>query len=165
MDWKHRCVGMELIDLLAVVAVLVSVLGGLFGGIILAKKGVKGTKTAQDSISSMYSTYNQQVKDVLQIKDSQIKRLQNKIQQLEPEIQESESNSPIELGSLEKLATDRGINPALLKNPIIQKLIKKYTKGMGIEEIVAVVDQLGILKGNKQSKSETPGIQNNPNYF
>jgi len=156
---------MEIIDLFAVIAILGAVLGGVFGGIILVKRGEKGKKTAQDSISSMYSTYNQQVKDVLQIKDSQIKRLQNKIQQLEPEIQESSNDSPIELGALEKLATDRGINPALLKNPFLQKLIKKYTKGMGIEEIVAIVDQLGILKGNKQSKSETPSLENNPNYF
>jgi len=166
MEWKQRCVSMtELFDLIAIVSVLVSVLGGVFGGIILIKRGEKGKKTAQDSISSMYSTYNQQVKDVLQIKDSQIKRLQNKIQQLEPEIQESSTDSPIELGALEKIASDRGINPALLKNPIVQKYIKKYTKGMGIEEIIAIVDQLGILKGNKQPKSETPSVQNNPNYF
>jgi len=117
----------------------------------------KGSKTAQDSISSMYQTYNTQVKDVLEIKDKQIKRLNNKIQQLEPDLeQESTSNSPLELGALEKLAQERGINPALLKNPVIQKLIKKYTKGMGIEEIIAIADQFGLLKGNKQSQSKDP---------
>jgi len=157
---------MELLDLAfgSMIAGMVFFL--VMFGLYRANPGKKGTKTAQDSISSMYSTYNQQVQDVLKIKDSQIKRLQNKIQQLEPELEQTDSNSPIELGSLEKLATDRGINPALLKNPVIQKLIKKYTKGMGIEEIIAVVDQLGILKGNKQSKPGAPELEaNNPNYF
>jgi len=116
----------------------------------------KGTKTAQDSISSMYETYNTQVKDVLAIKDKQIKSLHNKIQQLEPDLEQPEANTPLELGALEKLAQERGINPALLKNPVIQKLIKKYTKGMGIEEIIAIADQFGLLKGNKQSQSKDP---------
>jgi len=157
---------MEIIDLLAVIAILASVLGGVFGGISLLKRGQKTTKTAQDSISSMYSTYNQQVKDVLQIKDSQIKRLQNKIQQLEPNLEEDQTNTPIELGALENLAKERGINPAILKNPMLQKLIKKYTKGMGIEEIIAIADQFGLLKGNKQSKSDNPPIvQDNPQFF
>jgi len=156
----------ELIDLLAVIAVLVAVLGGVFGGIIMLKKGEKTTKTAQESISTMYKTYNTQVKDVLQIKDSQIKRLQNKIQQLEPELEQTTENTPLELGALEKLATERGINPALLKNPIIQKMIKKYTKGMGIEEIIAIAEQFGLLKGNKQPESKNPLLAaDNPQFF
>jgi len=156
----------ELYEFLSIIAVIVGVLGGVFGGIILLKRGEKGKKTAQDSISSMYSTYNQQVKDVLQIKDSQIKRLQNKIQQLEPNLEETTENTPLELGALEKLAQERGINPAILKNPMLQKLIKKYTKGMGIEEIIAIADQFGLLKGNKQPKSETQGLEtSNANFF
>jgi len=135
-------------------------------GISRLNRGSKGSKTAQESISSMYSTYNQQVKDVIAIKDSQLKRLQNKITQLEPNLEEDQSNTPIELGALENLAKERGINPALLKNPMLQKLIKKYTKGMGIEEIIAIADQFGLLKGNKQSKSDTPPIvQDNPQFF
>jgi len=157
---------MEIIDLVfgSMIAGMVFFL--VMYGISRLKPGVKTTKTAQDSISSMYSTYNQQVKDVLAIKDSQLKRLQNKIQQLEPESQESSNDSPIELGALEKIASERGINPAILKNPMLQKLIKKYTKGMGIEEIIAIADQFGLLKGNKQSKSDNPAIvQDNPQFF
>ena len=132
----------------------------------MLKKGEKSRKTAQDSISSMYSTYNQQVKDVIAIKDSQLKRLQNKIQQLEPELEGNIEDKPLELGALEKLAQERGINPALLKNPMLQKLIKKYTKGMGIEEIIAIADQFGLLKGNKQSQSKDPlAIQDSSQFF
>jgi len=126
----------------------------------------KGTKTAQDSISSMYETYNTQVKDVLAIKDKQIKSLHNKIQQLEPDLEQQEANTPLELGALEKLAQERGINPALLKNPVIQKMIKKYTKGMGIEEIIAIAEQFGLLKGNNKSKSEDSFVkQDYTNFF
>jgi len=157
---------MELIDLFAVIAILVSVLGGVFGGIFALKRGEKTRKTSQDSISSMYQTYNTQVQDVLKLKDSQIKRLNNKIQQLEPGLDENETNQPLQLEALDKLLADRGINPGILKNPLLQKYIKKYTKGMGIEEIIQIVDSLGLLKGNKGSKSATPEIQaNNPDYF
>jgi len=150
---------------MAVLAVLGTALIAVFGGIFALKKGEKAPKQAQDSISSMYKTYNTQVQDVLKIKDSQIKRLQNKIQQLEPELEESNTNSPIELGALEKIAQERGINPALLKNPIIQKMIKKYTKGMGIEEIIAIAEQFGLLKGNKQPQSKDPLAQQDYSGF
>jgi len=157
---------LELYDLAFALAALVIGSAVFIYGISRHNPAKKGTKTAQDSISSMYETYNTQVKDVLAIKDKQIKSLHNKIQQLEPEIQESESNSPIELGALEKLATERGINPALLKNPMLQKLIKKYTKGMGIEEIIALADQFGLLKGNKQSQTDnSPLKQDYANFF
>ncbi len=119
-----------------------------------------------DGIKSNYEVYNQQVKDIITLKDNQIKRLNVKITQLEPSLEENESNTPLELGALEKLAQERGINPALLKNPMIQKLIKKYTKGMGIEEIIAIADQFGLLKGNKGSKpSDTILAPDNPQFF
>jgi len=147
---------LELYDLVFALAGLVIGSSVFFYAISRHNPAKKGTKTAQDSISSMYETYNTQVKDVLAIKDKQIKSLHNKIQQLEPEIEESTTNSPIELGALEKIAQERGINPAILKNPMLQKLIKKYTKGMGIEEIIAIADQFGLLKGNKQPESKDP---------
>jgi len=157
---------LELYDLAFALAVLVVGSGVFVFGISRHNPARKGSKTAQDSISSMYETYNTQVKDVLAIKDKQIKSLHNKIQQLEPDVEQNESNSPIELGALEKIASERGINPAILKNPMLQKLIKKYTKGMGIEEIIAIADQFGLLKGNKQSQSKDPlTVQDSPQFF
>jgi len=157
---------LELYDVIFGIALLVVGSCVFMFGISRHNPAKKGVKTAQDSISTMYSTYNQQVKDVLAIKDKQIKSLHNKIQQLEPELEQTTENTPLELGALEKLAQERGINPALLKNPVIQKLIKKYTKGMGIEEIIAIADQFGLLKGNKQSKPEDQAVgQNYANFF
>jgi len=156
----------EFYDLVFAMTSLVVALVVLLYGLRRQNPAKKGTKTAQDSISDMYGTYNQQVKDVLAIKDKQIKSLHNKIQQLEPDVEQNESNSPIELGALEKIASERGINPAILKNPMLQKLIKKYTKGMGIEEIIAIADQFGLLKGNKQSQSKDPlTVQDSPQFF
>jgi len=126
----------------------------------------KAQKGGYDGIKSNYEVYNQQVKDIITLKDNQIKRLNAKITQLEPDLEQNESNTPIELGALEKLAQERGINPALLKNPMLQKLIKKYTKGMGIEEIIAIADQFGLLKGNKKSQpSDTLINQDQPQFF
>jgi len=147
---------MELFDLVMGLVIAGMAFFAVLYGLSRHNPAKRGSKTAQDSISSMYETYNTQVKDVLAIKDKQIKSLHNKIQQLEPDIEEVATNSPIELGALEKIAQERGINPAILKNPMLQKLIKKYTKGMGIEEIVALADQFGLLKGNKQPESKDP---------
>jgi len=157
---------MELYDLVFAILSLVMGSGVLIYGLSKRNLAEKGKKTSQDSISSMYSTYNQQVKDVLDLKDKQIKRLNNKIQQLEPDTEQDQTNTPLELGSLEKVLTERGINPALLKNPLVQKYIKKYTKGMGIEEIIALADQFGFLKGGKKPESKDPlSIQNTSGFF
>jgi len=123
----------------------------------MVTRGKKAPRAAQDSIKTMYETYNQQVRDVIKIKDSQIKRLNANLQQLSPDIEEDLTKQPLSFESLKPILEERGINPAILTNPLIQKYIKKYTKGMGIDEILALAEQFGLLKGNKQSKDETFG--------
>jgi len=148
------CVLLELYDLVAILGSLGAVLGVVMYGIRRHNPAKTAAKAGYDSIKTMYETYNSQVQDVLKIKDAQIKRLNAKMQQYEAPIEEISTKEPINLDSLAPMLQERGINPELLKNPMINKLIKKYTKGMGIEEILAVVDQLGILKGNRQPKGE-----------
>jgi len=135
-------------------AVLGTLSGLVLTSVFMITRGKKAPRAAQDSIKSMYETYNQQVKDVIKIKDSQIKRLNANLQQYAPEDEEKSTKEPINLDSLAPVLQQRGINPELLKNPFITKLIKKYTKGMGLEEILAIVDQLGILKGITKPQSE-----------
>jgi len=113
-------------------------------------------RAGYDSIKTMYETYNTQVQDVLKIKDSQIKRLNAKLQENSPIIDDNSPKEVVNLDSLAPMLQSRGINPSILTNPVISKLIKKYTKGMGIEEILAIVDQFGLLKGNKKSESNDP---------
>jgi len=158
---------LELLDFYSVLAVL----GTLSTLAIIGIFRLKPTKTAQkagsDGVKEMYSVYNDQVKDVIKIKDAQIQRLMAKNRELEPTIEESNGKEPINLDSLAPLLQQRGINPNILQNPFITKLIKKYTKGMGLEEILAIVDQLGILKGNKQPSSEITANEQqsiNPNW-
>jgi len=156
----------EIIDLYALFAVLgtVSTLG------LIGLYRLKPTKTAQkagsDGVKEMYGVYNDQVKDVLKIKDGQIQRLMAKIRELSPVDEEISENRPLELPALEKMAQDRGINPKLLRNPLISKLIKKYTKGMDIGELLEIADSFGFIKGNKQSKpTSAPEIASNTGYF
>jgi len=146
---------LELLDLIAVLSILGGVLGVVMFGIIRHNPQKSATRAGYDGIKTIYETYNTQVQDVLKIKDTQIKRLNNKIQQYEQPIEENSTNEPINLDSLSPMLQARGLNPDILKNPLVNKLIKKYTKGMGLEEIMAIVDQLGLLKGTKGSQGGT----------
>jgi len=151
-----HCIGvcmLELLDFLAIIIVSGVGMGMLAYSISRRNPAKTAAKAGYDSIKTMYETYNTQVKDVLAIKDSQIKRLNAKIQADTPINEDNSTKEPINLDSLSPLLQERGINPALLTNPFVSKLIKKYTKGMGLEEIMAIVDQLGLLKGNKKSQS------------
>jgi len=147
---------LELYDLVAILGSLGAVLGVVLYGIRRHNPAKVAAKAGYDSIKTMYETYNTQVQDVLKIKDAQIKRLNAKIQAESPI---TDDNSTKELANLDQLAPilqERGINPNILSNPVISKLIKKYTKGMGIDEILEIVNQFGLLKGNKQPQSNDP---------
>jgi len=157
---------LELYDLIAVLGSLGAVLGVVLYGLRRHNPAKVAARAGYDSIKTMYETYNTQVQDVLKIKDAQIKRLNAKIQADNPETEENLTEKAVNLDSLAPMLQSRGINPSILSNPVISKLIKKYTKGMGIEEILAIVDQFGLLKGNKQSQSVDPVddyLKANPN--
>jgi len=154
---------LELYDLIAVLGSLGAVLGVVMYGIRRHNPAKTAAKAGYDSIKTMYETYNTQVQDVLKIKDAQIKRLNAINQANNPEIEENATKEPINLDSLAPMLQERGLDPNLLKNPMINKLIKKYTKGMGLDEILSIVDQLGILKRIKQPQSQT-AINDQTNY-
>jgi len=157
---------LEFLDLIAVLSILGGVLGVVMYGIRRHNPQKTATKAGYDGIKSIYETYNTQVQDVLKIKDSQIKRLNAKLQVYEAPIEENTTKEPINFDSLAPILQQRGLNPNILKNPLVNKYIKKYTKGMDIEEILSIVDALGLIKGNKQpqgSTAEQPE-QYNPNW-
>jgi len=130
----------------------------------------RAAKAGDSSIKELYSVYNQQVNDVLKVKDKQIQSLSAKLRTFEEEPEQEEPEQVADLiknPEIQKLLQQRGINPALLENPIIQKYIKKYTKGMSIEQVLEIVQSLGFLKGDKQPQGETlPNVQSdyNPNW-
>jgi len=129
----------------------------------------KAVKAGDKSISELYNVHNQQVSDVLKLKDKQISSLSTKLRTYE-EPDEEEPQQVAELvknPEIQKLLQAKGINPALLDNPIISKYIKKYTKGMSIEQILEIANQFGLLKGGGRSQSQAlPNDQTgfNPNW-
>jgi len=128
----------------------------------------KAVKAGDNSIKELYSVYNQQVNDVLKVKDKQIASLTAKLRNYEeePEEEAPEVTDLIKNPEIQKLLQAKGINPALLENPILQKLIKKYTKGMSIEQVLEIANTLGFLKGNTQSQTGAIGApaEYNPNW-
>jgi len=159
----------ELIELFAILGVFIPVFLGVLWQLNRANPSRKAVKAGDNSIKTMYDVYNTQVQDVLKVKDSQIKSLTSKLRSYEGETDEEAPQEVAELvknPEIQKLLQSKGINPALLDNPILAKLIKKYTKGMSIQEILDIASQLGLLKGNKQSQEGAIGQpqEYNPNW-
>jgi len=126
----------------------------------------KAVKAGDKSISELYNVHNQQVSDVLKLKDKQISSLSTKLRSYEEESEEQPNEQITDLvknPEIQRLLQAKGINPALLDNPIISKYIKKYTKGMSIEQVLEIAQQLGFLKGNKQS--QTGALSNDQSAF
>jgi len=116
----------------------------------------KAVKAGDNSIKEMYNVYNTQVTDVLKVKDKQIASLSAKLRNYEEEPEEEQSEPIADLiksPEILNLLKERGINPTLLQNPVIQKYIKKYTKGMSIEQVLEIAQSVGLLKGSKESKT------------
>jgi len=124
----------------------------------------KAVKAGDSSIKEMYNTYNQQVQDVLKVKDKQIASLSAKLRNYEEETEEEPEQVAdlIKNPEIQKLLQEKGINPTVLDNPVIQKYIKKYTKGMTIEQVLELAQQLGFLKGSKESQVGVTPIESQP---
>jgi len=145
-------------------AILGSVFGLILFAIIRFSGDKKGKKSGSDGVKEMYGVYNEQVRDIIKLKDNHIKRLNAEIQNNSPD-SELESPQEIKYEELGEIASKAGIDPILLNNPLVKKYIKKYTKGMDIEEILALVQQFKGFMGNKQSKSEIEIGANDAKFF
>jgi len=160
---------MELIDVLLILGVFLPL---LFVGIWQLNRvnpNRKAAKAGDSSIKELYSVYNQQVSDVLKVKDKQIQSLSAKLRIFEEEPGEESTPEVADLiknPEIQKMLQEKGINPAVFDNPVIQKYIKKYTKGMTIEQVLEIAQQIGLLKGNKQSQgsSSPESLEYNPNW-
>jgi len=139
---------------------------GLFMFAILRFSGdKKAKKSGSDGVKDMYSVYSDQVRDILKLKDNHIKRLNAELQQYSPNSEE-EPETEVKYEDLASMAEQSGISPVILNNPLVKKYIKKYTKGMDLDEILALVNQFKSLAGNKGSKPKDPAtIQNQPEFF
>jgi len=159
----------EILDVLLILGVFLPLLFVGVWQLNKANTGKKAIRAGDNSIKSMYEVYNTQVQDVLKVKDNQIKSLSAKLRSYEEEEEVHEPEQVADLiknPEIQKLLQQKGINPQLLDNPIISKYIKKYTKGMSIEQVLEIAQQLGFLKGNKQSQESigTASSEYNPNW-
>jgi len=158
----------EIIDVLLILGVFLPLLFVGIWQLNRANPSRKGVKAGDSSIKAMYDVYNTQVQDVLKVKDKQIASLSTKLRNYEeePEGEPEEVSNLIKNPEIQKILQQRGINPALLDNPLVQKYIKKYTKGMSVEDVLAIVNQLGLLKGNQQSQGDAISSSQgyNPNW-
>jgi len=144
---------------------------GMVSGIVLyginrLNPAKNAKKSGSDGVKDMYAVYSDQVKDILKLKDNHIKRLNREIQDEYGSNDDETADTPAKYNDLKALAKEAGINPLILEMPFIKNQIKKYTKGMSIEEIISTVQELKGFIGNKKlgSKVET-AEQNNPQFF
>jgi len=155
---------MELYDLIAVVAILGAVFGMILFAIIRFSGDKKAKKSGSDGVKDMYSVYSDQVRDILKLKDNHIKRLNAELNNYSQDSEE-QPETAVKYEDLSGIAAEHGINPLILNNPIVKKYIQKYTKGMDIDEILALVNQFKSLTGNKKPKSEIAIGTDDPKFF
>jgi len=152
-------------DFILSMSILASIIGMVFYGISRLNQGKKASKSGSDGVKDMYSVYSEQIKDILKLKDNHIKRLNAEIQNSIGSDDETDQE-PAKYEDLKALAKEAGINPLILEMPFIKNNIKKYTKGMSIEEIISTVNELKKFIPNKKPEQQIEGFeQNSPNNF
>jgi len=158
------CVSVEY-DFIFNMVVLGMVSGIVLYGINRLNPSKRASKSGQDGVRAMYDVYSDQIKDILKLKDNHIKRLNAEIQQTNGSDDETDQNNPAKYNDLKALAKEAGINPLILEMPFVKNQIKKYTKGMSIEEIISTVQELKGFMGNKKPKSDIEAEQSNAQFF
>jgi len=124
----------------------------------------KAAKAGDSSIKELYNVYNNQVSDVLKLKDKAIASLQAKLRNFEEE-EEIEEEQSIPLDDLKPLLQQQGINPAILEIPFVKDKIKEFTQGMSIQDVLKLVSQFKKTDQGTESKQSIEIEQNNPSYF
>jgi len=156
---------MELLDVLLILGVFLPL---LFVGIWQLNRvnpNRKAVKAGDSSIKELYNVYNQQVQDVLKIKDKQIQSLSAKLRTSEQE-EEEEPDNPVKPVTWEEItALVHTTYPKIDKIlPLAKKQIMDMTKGMTLQEILEYVKQ---FTGNKQSEGSSTPVESatyNPNW-
>jgi len=155
---------MELNDVLLILGVFLPL---LFVGIWQLNRinpNKKAAKAGDSSIRDLYSVYNNQVSDVLKLKDKAISSLQAKLRNFEAEEEEEPDDGvkPVTWEEITALVNAKypKYTPLL---PLVKKQVMEATKGMTLEEILNYVKQ---FTGNQQSQGQTTpqSIAYNPDW-
>jgi len=124
----------------------------------------KAAKAGDSSIKELYNVYNNQVSDVLKLKDKAISSLQAKLRNFEDQ-DEIEEDQSIPLDDLKPLLEKQGINASILEIPFVKDKIKEFTQGMSLTDLISLVGQ---FKKSAQSPKPQPTLEieeNKPSYF
>jgi len=128
----------------------------------------KVVESSSDSVGEMFDTSSRGYKDIIKVKDNQIRSLTQKLNIANEDVpgEESIMEHVPSWDEIKQLAATQGLNPLLLELPFIKKQVKALTKGMSIEEITNNVAQIKKLAGDKGFKfgdkkgneSKTPAV-------
>jgi len=155
----------ELIDVLLILGIVIPLFFMVGWQLNRVNPTRKGVKAGDSSIKEMYNVYNQQVNDVLKVKDRQIQSLSTKLRSFEAEEEEEEPDNgvkPVTWDEITALVNTQYPKYASLL-PLVKKQVMEATKGMSMQEILEYVKQ---FTGNKQPQ-ESPNPESvayNPNW-
>lgn len=116
------------------------------------KTSKKVSEAANSSVSDMYEVYNNQVKDVLKVKDNALRSMQQKLRQYEGDQSEESEGSTTQISweDIKAIAKKKGVSPLILEIPTVKKNIMKFTKGMSIAEAAELYEEIDkVRKGGK----------------
>ena len=129
----------------------------------------KANQAADTSVSELYEVQTNQVKDIIKLKNNEIKSLQSKLridQQEEEEIDTKDTEVQYaDIKTLVKKAYPQYAK--FLDLPFAKKEIMKATKGMTLDEVITMVeDWTGKkVKDGSQLESNFTTEENQPGYF
>jgi len=122
----------------------------------------KVIESSSDSVGEMFDTSSKGYKDIIKVKDNQIRSL---TQKLNIATEESDQDDSIlehvpSWEEVKQLAQTQGLNPLILEMPFIKPHVKKLIRGMSIQEITENVAQIKKFAGDKGFKfGDTKGDQ------
>jgi len=156
---------MELNEVILFLGIFISIFVGVMWQLNRINPNKKAAKAGDSSIRDLYSVYNNQVSDVLKLKDKAISSLQAKLRNFEQEDEEEEDNGvkPVTWEEITALVNTHYPKYTNLL-PLVKKQVMDATKGMTMEEILQYVKQ---FTGNKESQGSPLNAQSatyNPNW-
>jgi len=161
-----------------ILTVYMTTFAGVMWAIKRPKQGKKKVQeSSSDSVGEMFDTSSRGYKDIIKVKDNQIRSLTAKLNlNTEPDDMGIMYQVP-EWEDVKSIAKTQGINPLLLEIPMVKKEVKKLIKGMTLDEITKNVGEFktlaakyGFKLGDKTGdKSKTGDVAetelNTTNFF
>jgi len=159
-------VGIELTEVILILGVFFgSIIGGLY-----YKSTQSGVKKAQkknqisifDNLTQYREVEKGTITDILKQKDNQIKSLNARLKQLEPQEEEEPTSKGVTFEEIQVLVKEVAPQYATFL-PLMKKQIMEMTKGMTTQELLTYVKQ---FTGSKESKgnADPQSAEYNPNW-